>query len=75
MAQINFEGENPRLYRCGSQRLSHAIITRLGQVPIKTIKHPKNGKIITSFILTKELSQFLKEWTANNPNKKENRNG
>lgn len=57
------------LYHCGSQRLCHAITTQLGQVSINTYTH-KNGKIINVFVMTKELSDFLKKWSESNPNKK-----
>lgn len=59
-----------RTYSCGSQRLSHAIITKLGMVPIDVYQHNKTGRYINVFIMTDELSKFLIEWSNNNPKKK-----
>lgn len=59
-----------KTYSCGSQRLSHSIITKLGMVPIKVYKHSQTGKYINVFIMTDELSKFLTEWSNNNPRKK-----
>lgn len=58
-----------RTYSCGSQRQSHEIRAKLGMVPIKVYKHEKTGRIINVFVMTKELSDFLTEWTKNNPRK------
>lgn len=58
-----------KTYSCGSQRLSHAIRTELGMVPVNVYKHEKTGKIINVFVLTNELSAFLTKWTNNNPKK------
>lgn len=59
-----------RTYSCGSQRLSHSIITKLGMVPIKVYQHSQTGKYINVFIMTEKLSKFLTEWSNNNPKKK-----
>lgn len=56
-------------YSCGSQKLSHEIRTRLNLVPINVYKHKKTGKLVNVFIMTKELSEFLTNWTNNRPNK------
>lgn len=60
-----------QIYNCGSQRLSHAIKTKLGMAPITIYKHKNTGKIINVFVMTNELSEFLKEWSKNKPEKKE----
>lgn len=57
-----------KTYSCGSQRLSHNIKTKLGIYPINVYRN-KNHKIINVFVLTTELSNYLKEWSNNNPNK------
>ena len=57
-----------KLYNCGSQRLSHAIRTKLNIVPIDIYRHKKTGKLINVFIMTNELSNFLTEWSNNRPN-------
>lgn len=57
------------LFNCGSQRLSHEINTKLGISPIKVYEHRKSNRIINVFIMTKELSEFLKEWSRNKPTK------
>lgn len=56
-----------KTYSCGSQRLSHEIRTKLGLVPVKVYKHETTGKIINVFVMSKELAEFLTEWTQNNP--------
>lgn len=62
---------NPKtIYSCGSERLSHEIRTKLNLLPIRVYQH-KNGKIINEFIMCEKLSNFLKEWTNNNPKRKE----
>lgn len=58
-----------KTYSCGSQRLSHAIRTQLNMVPVQTYEHKKTGKLINVYIMTKELSDFLTQWTKNRPNK------
>lgn len=58
-----------KTYSCGSQKLSHEIRTKLDMVPIDIYKHRTTGKLINVFIMTDELSDFLKQWTANKPNK------
>lgn len=68
ITNINEIGANIKVYHCGSQRLCHAIQTRLGQISIDTYVH-KNGKIINVFVMTDELSHFLTEWSKNNPHK------
>lgn len=64
------EKKNIKTYSCGSQRLSHEIRTKLGIIPINIYKHRKNGRIINVFVMTNELSEFLKVWSKNNPKKK-----
>lgn len=70
MARISNLNEinNLKTYCCGSQRLSHNIKTKLGIMPIDVYKN-KNNKIINVFILTPDLSDYLIEWTKNNPKK------
>ena len=63
-----------QIFSCGSQRLSHKIRTELGMIPIRTYTHKKTKKIINEFIITKELSVLLEQWTKNKP-VKENTNG
>lgn len=63
------EKKKIKTYSCGSQRLSHSIRTKLGIVPINVYKHNKSGKIINVFVMTNELSEFLKDWSNNNPKK------
>lgn len=55
-------------FKCFSQRLSHVIQNKLNVCPISIYTHP-NGKIVNVFIMTPELSELLKEWTANKPKK------
>lgn len=62
----NIESLDVKLYKCFSQRLSHAIQTELGIQPVKVYQH-KNGRLVNLYIMTPQLSQFLKAWTANNP--------
>ena len=57
------------IFNCGSQRLSHEIRTKLGILPIKVYEHRKSNRIINVFIMTKELSEFLTEWSKNKPTK------
>lgn len=57
-----------KLYKCFSQRLSHNIQSKLDIVPINVYTH-KNGKIVNVYVITPELSAFLREWSENNPNK------
>lgn len=65
------EQENKvQTYSCGSQKLSHEIRTQLNMVPVNIYKHRKTGKLVNVFIMTKELSDFLTEWTKNRPFKK-----
>lgn len=67
MAMIeNSKGINCKTFCCFSPRLSHAIQCELGQFPINKFKH-KDGKIANVFILTPTLSEFLREWSRNNP--------
>lgn len=63
------------IYSCGSQRLSHEIRSQLNILPINTYTHRVTGKIINEFILTSELSEFLKKWTENRPKKEMTKNG
>lgn len=65
-----------KTYECGSQRLSHAIRTKLNMVPIDIYTHRTTGKIVNVYVMTDELSRFLRDWTKNNPKKsKEVSNG
>lgn len=57
-----------QFYKCFSQRMSHVIQNKLNVCPIDIYTHP-NGKIVNVFIMTPELSEFLKKWTENKPNK------
>lgn len=57
-----------KFYKCFSQRLSHNIQTKLNILPIEVYTH-KNGKIVNVYIMTKELSDFLVEWSNNKPTK------
>lgn len=70
----NIEETQVAVYSCGSQRLSHEIRTQLGMIPINVYKHKKSGKIINVYVMTNELSQFLRKWSENNPHKKVVRN-
>lgn len=56
-----------KTYSCGSQRLSHEIRTKLNIVPIQIYRHRKTKKLVNVFIMSKELSAFLTEWSANKP--------
>lgn len=62
------ELDNIKKYFCGSQRLSHNIRTKLGILPIDVYTN-KNNKVINVYIMTPQLSQFLNDWTKNNPKK------
>ena len=64
------EKEDIKTYSCGSQRLSHEIITKLHICPINVYTHKTTGKLINVFIMSKELSEFLTNWTKNNPRRK-----
>lgn len=64
------EKENIKTYSCGSQRLSHEIITKLHICPINVYTHKTTGRLINVFIMSKELSEFLTKWTKNNPKRK-----
>lgn len=61
------EEKGTKFYSCGSQRLSHNIQTKLGMVPVNVYKHRRTGKLINVFVMTEELSEFLKQWTKNRP--------
>jgi len=75
MARItNINDLDVNIYSCGSQRLSHNIKTKLGIHPIEIYTN-KLGKLINVFIMTPKLSNYLKEWTNNNPNANEVRDG
>lgn len=75
MARItNINDLDVNIYSCGSQRLSHNIKTKLGIQPIEIYTN-KLGKLINVFIMTPKLSNYLKEWTNNNPNANEVRDG
>lgn len=71
MAKITNIRDKPEIkkYFCGSQRLAHEIRTQLNQVPVEIFEH-NNGKLINVFIMNPILSNFLKEWSDNNPKKK-----
>ena len=60
-AEFGFE-----VFPCGSQRLSHEIRTKLNLLPIKCYENSK-GKVINVYIMTKQLSEFLVEWSAKKP--------
>ena len=62
--------KNIKLYNCGSQKLSHEIRTKLNMVPVNIYKHRTTGKLVNVFVMTNELSEFLKQWTLNKPSKK-----
>lgn len=62
-------GEKGAFFQCGSRRLSHWLLTKKEIFPVDTYVH-NNGKTISIFVMTPELSEALYEWTANNPNKK-----
>jgi len=64
------EEKKIKTYSCGSQRLSHEITTKLRIVPIKVYKHATTGRLINVFIMSNELSEFLTQWTKNNPRRK-----
>lgn len=64
------ENKEIKTYSCGSQRLSHEIITKLHICPINVYTHKTTGKLINVFIMSKELSKFLTNWTKNNPKHK-----
>lgn len=51
-----------RIYKCYSQRLSHAIQTQLQVLPVN-VYWERNGRIVNAYILTDELSLFLKKWS------------
>lgn len=71
MAQIeNINELKCKLYRCFSQRLSHEIQMQLGVLPVYRFQH-KNGKMVTVFIMTPKLSEFLTQWSANKPKRGE----
>lgn len=61
--------KNAKFFNCGSKRLSHNIQTKLNMVPVDVYTHRKTGKTISVFVMTKELSEFLVEWSKNNPRK------
>lgn len=65
------DGKRFEVFNCGSQRLSHCIRTQLNMAPIQVYKHNKTGKIINVFIMTKELSKFLENWSSNKPERRE----
>lgn len=72
MAKIeNINSIDCQLYRCFSQRLSHEIQMTLGEMPVSKYRH-KNGKIVNVFVMTKKLSEFLTQWTANKPKEGKN---
>lgn len=69
MAEItNIEESNVKTFSCFSRRLCHEITRQLGIVPINRFVH-SNGKIANVFIMTPQLSEFLKKWKENNPKK------
>jgi len=61
------ENKDIKTYSCGSQRLSHEIITKLHICPINVYTHKTTGRLINVFIMSKDLSEFLTKWTKNNP--------
>lgn len=62
--------KNVKTYCCGSKRLTHAIETNLQLFPINTYKHRMTGRVISVFVMSDRLSEFLKEWTQKRPKKK-----
>lgn len=64
------EKNGVKFFSCGSKKLSHNIQTKLSMVPVNVYKHRTTGKTINVFIMTDELSQFLKRWSENKPPKK-----
>jgi hypothetical protein len=71
MAQItNIQDLKISTYKCGSQRLSHAIKTKLNLMPVNIYEDPYTKKIINVFIMNPILSAFLIKWSEESPKNK-----
>lgn len=68
MKMINANCNGLTIYRCFSPPLSD-FIQKHDILPINRVRHP-TGKTFDVYLLNNTLSAILREWTANNPNKK-----
>lgn len=60
---------NGQEYSCYSKKI-YGYLTMNGFRYIRTFKHSKTGRTCWVYTMTDSLSDALRKWTENNPNKK-----
>ena len=54
--------DKEQFYQCGSRKLCHWLMTSKQTFPVYSYVHT-NGKTISVFVMNKELSKYLHEWS------------